>query len=301
MHAGRAMTLAAICALTATLSAIGIWLAIRKFGEQLVDIPNERSSHTLPTPRSGGIAFVAAFFVGASMAALFSEGSTRETLVHLVLTLIPLWVVGVVDDVRGLPASLRYLVHLGVAVLAVTWFGPLAGADAALGSPWLGAFVSVIAMTAMINFYNFMDGLDGLVGTTSAIQLVFFALYLQQPEWWLLVAALLPCLLANWPPARLFMGDSGSTVLGAAAAIALLRAPTPGALCTSGVVTLPILGDATLTLFRRLLRRENIFKAHKSHVYQRLNQSGWSHAQVSSVYVALTLATALVAWFWPAG
>jgi UDP-N-acetylmuramyl pentapeptide phosphotransferase/UDP-N-acetylglucosamine-1-phosphate transferase len=292
------MTFVVICALTATLSAIGIWLAIRKFGEQLVDIPNERSSHTLPTPRSGGIAFVAAFFVGASVAAVFSQGSNREILVHLLLVLLPLWVVGIIDDVRGLPASFRYLVHLGVAVLAITWFGPLAGADAALGSPWLGAFASVIAVTAMINFYNFMDGLDGLVSATSAIQLVFFALYLQQPEWWLLVAALLPCLLANWPPARLFMGDSGSTVLGAAAAIALLRAPTPAAVCTAGVVTLPILGDATFTLIRRLLLRENIFEAHKSHVYQRLNQSGWSHAQVSSAYVALTLGFALLVWLW---
>ena len=292
------MTFVVICPLTAASSAIAIWLAIRRFGEQLIDIPNERSSHTLPTPRSGGIAFGGAFFLGASMAAVFAQGSERETLVHLVLTLIPLWVVGIVGDVRGLPASLRYLVHLGVAVLAVTWFGPFAGADAALGSPWLGALVSVIAMTAMINFYNFMDGLDGLVGATSAIQLVFFALYLHQAEWWLLVAALLPCLMANWPPARLFMGDSGSTLLGAAAAIALLRAPTPSALWTAGLVTLPILGDATFTLTRRLLRRENIFEAHKSHLYQRLNQSGWSHAQVSSTYVALTLAIALLVWFW---
>ena len=158
------MTMCALCALTAASSTIGIWLALHKFGEQLIDVPNERSSHTLPKPRSGGIAFVGAFFVGASMAAVLARGSDRETLVHLVLTLLPLWVVGIIDDVRGLPASIRYLVHLGVGVLAVTWFGPLADANATLGSPWLAAFVSVIAVTAMINFYNFMDGLDGIVG-----------------------------------------------------------------------------------------------------------------------------------------
>ena len=153
----------------------------------------------------------------------------------------------------------------------------------------------------MINFYNFMDGLDGLVGGTSAVQLAFFAVYLQQPEWWLLVAAVVPFLLANWPPARIFMGDSGSTVLGAAVAIALLRAPTPTLLCSAGLVTLPILGDATFTLFRRLLLRENIFEAHKSHVYQRLNQVGWSHGRVSTTYVALTLALALVVFVAGAG
>ena len=115
------------------------------------------------------------------------------------------------------------------------------------------------------------------------MQLAFFALYLHQPVWWLLVAALLAFLLWNWPPATVFMGDSGSTVLGGAVAVALLQTTSP---------KMTWLADAVFTLLRRLLNRENIFEAHKSHVYQRLNQSGWSHARVATAYVALTLVIA---------
>lgn len=292
------MTLALLCGFSAILSALGIWVAIRKFGTQLVDMPNERSSHTLPKPRSGGIAFVAAFFV-ATLASVALVGEPEaNVLIHTVVVLLPLWVLGIVDDIRGLSASFRYAVHLGVAIVAVAWFGPLVGAEAALGSPWLAAAVAVVGMTALINFYNFMDGLDGLVGGTSAVQLAFFALYLHQPMWWLLVAAVGAFLLWNWPPARIFMGDSGSTVLGAAVAIALLRAEDSTALFGAALVTIPLVGDATFTLTRRLIRRENIFEAHKSHLYQRLHQAGWSHGQVSSTYVVLTLTIAAAVWFW---
>lgn len=275
--------------LAAALSALGIWLLIRRFGSQLVDLPNERSSHTRPTPRSGGIAFVGAFLVAGTIASLLASEPAGTVVRRTVLILLPLWLVGIVDDVRGLPASFRYLVHLGVAVLAVSWFGAPPGVDALLESPWLGAIVAVIGVTALINFYNFMDGIDGLVGGVSTIQLAFFAFYLHQPVWWLLVAALVPFLVANWPPAKIFMGDSGSTVLGAAVALALLQSPDPVSLWSATAITIPIVGDAAFTVIRRLARRENIFEAHKAHVYQRLHQAGWSHGRVSGAYVGLTL------------
>ncbi|MGB5375390.1 MAG: glycosyltransferase, partial [Polyangiales bacterium] len=133
--------------------------------------------------------------------------------------------VGTVDDARGLSVRLRDLVQLISAGLAVFLLGSFPGLDAVLGqigAPWLTPLLSVIAITALINLYNFMDG---LVGGCCAVQLAFFDLYLNQPGWWLLVAALVASLLWNWPPARIFMGDSGSTVLGGAVALALLRAP----------------------------------------------------------------------------
>jgi len=134
-----------------------------------------------------------------------------------------------------------------------------------------------------------MDGLEGLVGGSCAVQLSFFALYLHQPCWWLLVAALIAFLWRNWPPAKIFMGDSGSTVLGGAVVQALLRAADARTMWWAGAVTAPLLGDAVFTLMRRLGRGENIFEAHKSHIYQRLNQAGWSHRRVASSYVSLTL------------
>lgn len=264
-----------------------------------MDLPNQRSSHTMPTPRGGGIAFVAAFLAVLAVAASIVSMPDRGALPdfhRLALVLLPLWLVGTADDGRGVPAGVRYAVQLGSAGLAVYWFGTFAALDPILGgigNPWPSAAVTAIAITALINFYNFMDGLDGIVGGCSAVQLAFFALYLHQPVWWLLVAALFAFLLWNWPPARVFMGDSGSTVLGGAVAVALLHTPSAKANCLAAAVTAPLLLDALFTLLRRLLNRENVFEAHKSHVYQRLNQSGWSHARVTSTYVALTLVIAV--------
>jgi UDP-N-acetylmuramyl pentapeptide phosphotransferase/UDP-N-acetylglucosamine-1-phosphate transferase len=263
-----------------------------------MDLPTQRSSHTIPTPRGGGIAFVPAFLAVAVVAAWIVPVEDRgavPTLYRLAVVLLPLWFVGAADDSRGISARVRYLVHLASAGLAVFWFGPLPALEPIfgdVGAPWLGPVVTVFVFTALINFYNFMDGLDGIVGGTSAVQLAFFALYLHQPVWWLLVAALLAFLVWNWPPAKIFMGDSGSTVLGGAVALALLHAPDAKTMWWAGAVTTPLLADAVFTLLRRLIKRENIFAPHKSHIYQRLNQSGWSHGRVSTTYVTLTLVAA---------
>jgi UDP-N-acetylmuramyl pentapeptide phosphotransferase/UDP-N-acetylglucosamine-1-phosphate transferase len=289
------MIWALLSLLSFALSWAGIWIVARRFSDRLIDVPNPRSSHTQPTPRGGGIAFVAAFLVTSAIATFVvtaEPGGTRSLLDRSILVLMPLWAVGAVDDARGLSVRLRYLVQLVSAGLAVFLFGPFPGFDALLGqlgAPWLTPLLSVIAFTAVINFYNFMDGLDGLVGGCSAVQLAFFALYLNQLGWWLLVAALVAFLFWNWPPAKIFMGDSGSTVLGGAVGLALLGTPDAPTMWWAGAVTAPLLGDAIFTLARRLLKRENIFDAHRSHVYQRLNQSGWSHGRVASIYVALTI------------
>ena len=292
------MTWVLLSLLSFALSSIGIRIVLRRFSQRFIDVPNQRSSHTQPTPRGGGIAFVAAFLVTAGIAVAVTPGQTGgapSLLKGAILVLLPLWLVGTIDDARGLSARTRYLVQLIAAGLAVYLFGSFAGFDAMLGrfgTAWLTPLLSVIAITALINFYNFMDGLDGIVGGSCAVQLAFFALYLHQPGWWLLVAALVAFLFWNWPPAKIFMGDSGSTVLGAAVALALLRAPDASTMWWAGSVTAPVLGDAVFTLTRRLLKRENIFEAHKSHIYQRLNQSGWSHQRVAGTYVALTLTIA---------
>jgi Fuc2NAc and GlcNAc transferase len=158
----------------------------------------------------------------------------------------------------------------------------------------IASLLTIIGMTAFINFYNFMDGLDGLVAGVTAVQLGFLALWLNQPILWLLVAALLGFLYWNWSPAKIFMGDVGSTTLGAVVAIAFLSSNnTPASAWSAIAITLPLIGDAIYTLCRRLLRGENIFKAHRSHLYQRLQQSGWPHAQVATTYMGITFLIAL--------
>lgn len=278
----------------------------QRFSQSLLDIPNERSSHTQPTPRGGGLGFIIAFAATSAIALVlssyfaqsFDNQPNRPNLVIIWLILTPLAIVGIIDDRGNVPASIRYLVQLVASGVAVAGFG-------AFPQPWLTSLgtagsilaiaLSAIGMTALINFYNFLDGLDGLVAGVTAIQLGFLALYLNQPLLWLLIAALLGFLRWNWFPAKIFMGDAGSTILGATVASALLN-NSSGDLVQAWsalAITLPIVSDAIYTLVRRLIRGENIFQAHRSHIYQRLQQSGWSHAQVATTYICLTLLIAI--------
>ncbi len=292
------------------------WLK-QRFSQKLLDIPNDRSSHSQPTPRGGGLGFIIAFacftiltpIVSSYFPKILPANLLQITSPQFVLSLLlPIWsiltplaIIGFLDDRHNLPSSIRYLVQLTAAGIALFCFGPFP-------QPWLTSFglpgqliassLTLIAITALINFYNFMDGLDGLVAGVTLVQLGFLALYLNQPLWWLLVAALLGFLWWNWSPAKIFMGDVGSTVLGAAVAISLLNAHNPIAAWTALTISLPLSADAIYTLVRRLIRRENIFKAHRSHLYQRLQQSGWTHAQVASTYIACTLLIALSIFRW---
>jgi Fuc2NAc and GlcNAc transferase len=277
------------------ISWITVYLIKQGFRENLLDIPNDRSSHTQPTPRGGGLGFIIAFAITSGISVfLFSDSLP---LYALWITLIPLAIIGIIDDRQGVPSSIRYLVQLVVAGITTFYVG-------VFPQPWLlqlGIFgqiiaiaITLIGMTAIINFYNFMDGLDGLVASCTAIQLGFQAIYLSQPILWLLVAALLGFLIWNWSPAKIFMGDVGSTSLGAIVAFSLLSSHQDASETWSAlVITFPILGDAVYTLFRRLLNHENIFQAHRSHIYQRLQQSGMSHGQVASIYVLLNLSIAI--------
>lgn len=277
---------------TLTASAMACWLLLRALIPQLrcrlLDLPNTRSSHRHATPRGGGMAFVliAAF---ASVMGLFLTGWARissDSAVALPLMALPLALVGLLDDRHNLPASWRYGVQLTTA-LALILLSPLP-------IPWLALPLLLIAATAVINFTNFMDGLDGLVAGCMAI--TFTAANLQQSwPWplWALVGALLGFLLLNWSPAKVFMGDVGSIFLGAVFAGLVLQARSwPDALGLLLVAT-PLLADACLCVPRRLLAGQPVFQAHRLHLFQRLHQAGWSHAQVSSLYIAATAALAI--------
>jgi UDP-N-acetylmuramyl pentapeptide phosphotransferase/UDP-N-acetylglucosamine-1-phosphate transferase len=154
--------------------------------------------------------------------------------------------------------------------------------------------VVLLSIVAVINFTNFMDGLDGLVAGCMAVALASAALWLAAP-WpiWALVGALLGFLIWNWSPAKVFMGDVGSTFLGALFAGLVLQATTwPEALGLLLVAT-PLLGDAFLCVPRRLLAGHRVFQAHRLHLFQRLHQAGWPHAHVSSLYIGATAVLAL--------
>jgi Fuc2NAc and GlcNAc transferase len=278
------------------LSCVCSWLflaaLIPQLRRRLLDQPNARSSHSHPTPRGGGVAFVFLSCFASAMASLvgFSSASAPSPLLTAPLLSLPLALVGFLDDRYNLPASWRYGVQLTTA-LVVILVSPLVAPSVGL-LPLLALLV--IASTAVINFTNFMDGLDGLVAGCMAVAMTAAAIQLSAP-WplWALVGALLGFLIWNWSPAKVFMGDVGSTFLGAVFAALVLQASSwPEALALLLVAT-PLLGDACLCVPRRLMAGQRVFQAHRLHLFQRLYQAGWPHVRVSSLYIASTSVLAM--------
>lgn len=287
------------------------WLmvaAIRHWAQrrQILDVPNERSSHSRPTPRGGGIAIVAAaLLTGASYL-----GAVRFDPVVLAYLCGGALIAGISwrDDVRSVSNLARFLCHLAGAalVLLAATLAPdgLPLAIPSLPGRWLAASVCLIWIVGLTNIYNFMDGIDGLAGSQALVTAL----------WWFgvgiardapLVAALglavamsaLGFLVHNWSPARIFMGDVGSAFLGytfAVLPLLMLRANGDSLPLLGGFLAIwPFVFDGVLTLARRALAGENIFRAHRSHLYQRLTISGWSHRAVSLLYSGYALISAL--------
>jgi UDP-N-acetylmuramyl pentapeptide phosphotransferase/UDP-N-acetylglucosamine-1-phosphate transferase len=277
------------------LAAACSWLFLRalipQLRRRLLDEPNARSSHRQPTPRGGGVAFVAVASASSGMALFSGPGLPAAALPLLAA---PLAVVGLLDDRHNLPASWRYGVQLFTALLVIL-VSPLPLA-------WLAVPLLLIAVTAVINFTNFMDGLDGLVAGCMAVTIAALAIALAAP-WpiWALVGSLVGFLLWNWSPAKVFMGDVGSTFLGAVFVGLVLQASSWPQAFGCLLVATPLLGDACLCVPRRLLAGQRVFQAHRLHLFQRLHQAGWPHARVSLTYIVATavLAVALLAGGWP--
>ncbi|CAE06975.1 MraY family glycosyltransferase [Parasynechococcus marenigrum] len=257
-----------------------------------VDLPNNRSSHSVPTPRGGGISFV---FVSSFAAIVFLllPGSELSQVQFIAAPLVslPLACVGFLDDRHNLPASWRYGVQLATALIIVI-LSPLATNSVGV-LPLISLFF-FIAITAVINFTNFMDGLDGLVAGCMVLTITSAAIQLAAPSpIWSLVGALLGFLLWNWSPAKVFMGDVGSTFLGAVFSLLVLQSSTWSEALALLLVATPLMGDAFLCVLRRLMDGQRVFQPHRLHLFQRLHQAGWPHARVSSFYIAATAVLAI--------
>ena len=273
-----------------------------------VDIPNARSSHSRATPRGGGIAIVVVTAGAAAVACLLHPESIRPVVGVIAPALV---VAGVswLDDVRSLPNRIRFAVHLACAIAAVAILGPVQ--EVSLGSfgsitfgpaAWPLTLLWVVALT---NAFNFMDGIDGIAGITAAISAAAIAAVAgacASPAIGGVAAAFAAAaggfLVCNWHPAKIFMGDVGSAFCGfmlAVLPLALPSAAVPTAVAVAAAALWPFSFDTAYTLVRRLCRRENIFQAHRSHLYQRLVIAGWSHRTASSLYGTLSLVAAALA------
>ena len=282
-------------------------VALRK---ALLDTPNERSSHKIPVPRLGGAAFVPVVLMGVSVL-WWPAPLPWGVKIAYGAGVIALFLVSLLDDFYTLSTGKRFVVQFavaGAAVVAVLWAQPVCGA--AMVEIALGASL-VVGVVGLLNVYNFMDGIDGIAGLQGVVAGLAWwgcAWYLGAPAagslGLVLAAGAMGFLTLNWPPAKIFMGDAGSTVLGFSFAVLPLlvwvEAKPPSGFFSLLVVGLllvwPFWADGAFTILRRLRKRENILKAHRSHLYQRLVIAGKSHQTVTVVYGALAVIGAFLAW-----
>lgn len=270
-----------LVALMAIVVSYGLTWLLRRYAlaRSIIDIPNARSSHSTPTPRGGGVAIVVSFlatllwmgYVGsvepASVWALFGAGGFVAVL-------------GFLDDHGHIAARWRLLGHFAASFWALFWLGgfpPLNLFGIELNLAWLGHGLALFYIVWLLNLYNFMDGIDGVASIEAvsvclgscllymlvdATELVFVPL--------ILAATVAGFLIWNFPPAKIFMGDAGSGFLGIAIAIISLQATWVSFnLFYAWLILLGVfIVDATLTLFRRLLRGDKVYEAHRSHAYQ---------------------------------
>lgn len=300
-----ALLLAAAALAAAALSFFsGRFLARRQW---VADMPGARSNHRRPTPRTGGVAAMAGFLPPA-LGLILVEADFWKFLALVTGA----FALGFADDVRAMPAAAKLIGQIVLAALFVILFGAVDTVPAPLvGTIQLGLFAPALTMfwiVAFMNAFNFMDGANGLAATAAIFALSALAVAAAAAgagaygaAATLLAAALFGFLPLNFPKAQLFLGDGGSQSIGfAIAAIAVLAAQAPGAVSPlfAPTVFLPFLFDVAFTLAHRAMRRQNVFQAHREHLYQLLIGLGARHSAVTTLYfglVALSTLAAIVA------
>lgn len=252
----------------------------------IIDVPNHRSLHDTPKPRTGGLAVLISIVMGL----FFFQQYIDERLILILPYALIVITAAFIDDILSISALLRLLLQIIVAMAValnglVLEFLNMPGLEISL-APVIGILITVVFIVWMVNLYNFMDGMDGFSGGMAVIGFGTFAMlaYMKGDMSFALinlivVAATLGFLVFNLPPSKIFLGDVGSTLFGMFVALFILWADTnkifPAWLGI--VVFLPFILDSTVTLVKRLLGGEKIWVAHRSHYYQRLVLSGLGH------------------------
>lgn len=268
----------------------------------IIDIPNARSSHAVPTPRGGGVAIVLAFLLALPIL-VWAQLITLDVLIAVGGAGALIAIIGFMDDHGHIAARWRLLGHFCAGAWALFWLGGLPqlsifGMTLNLG--WAGSILAAFYLVWMLNLYNFMDGIDGIASveaicTCLGACLIYWLTGMQELLWLplLLAMAVLGFLFWNFPPAKIFMGDAGSGFLGITLGILSIQAAGASSqLLWAWLILLGVfIVDASLTLMRRLLRGERVYEAHRSHAYQFASRRFGKHLPV-------TLAVAAINLFW---
>lgn len=297
------------CAIGGVATSAALTVAMRRIAirVRLIDKPNERSSHTVPTPRGGGVAFVLTSLLMLTLLSAIGEiDATSASALLIPGVLVAL--IGYLDDRGHVAARWRFLTHVAAAALSLWLVHPpkdliVFGQSLPLG--WLAWPIGGILLVWIINLCNFMDGIDGIAGVEAITVALGGAL-----AWRLasdsstgivavaFAAAVGGFLIFNFPPAKIFMGDSGSGFIGITlGTLAMLAARSDPQLLWCWLILLGcFMVDATTTLLRRVMRGERFYEAHRSHAYQNASRLHRSHRSVTLAVAAIN-----VGWLLPLG
>lgn len=263
----------------------------------MFDIPNERSLHDTPTPKGGGVAIVFAWYVGITL--LFFTGVVEQGLYSALLCGIMLAVVSLIDDIIGLKPYIRLIVQFITAIAAFYFLNglrPLIMPGLHLNYNYIIYPIAIVGMVWFINLFNFMDGVDGF----ASVEVISICSVLFVMSWNMINILLIFCvsgfLYWNWPKAKIFMGDVGSTQLGFILVVLgiYFHNTFEFSILNWIMLTSPFWFDATLTLFRRWYNNEKLSEAHRKHVYQRVVQSGFSHEKVNISLILINMFTIML-------
>jgi Fuc2NAc and GlcNAc transferase len=272
-----------------------------------MDIPNERSSHQTPTPRGGGIAFVATSLVGFLLLLLINNLDNADLLALCGAGII-VAIAGHLDDRQRISgATVRLVVHAIGAIILIVGIGfpsQISLFDRTVNTGTIGSILGVLYLVWLLNLFNFMDGTDGIAASEAIFVLLAGAILNHHvltginhsAAALILAASIFGFLLYNWSPAEIFMGDVGSGYLGIAiGGLSLMAAKQQPELLWVWIILLGVfVSDATITLIRRLLGKQKPHVAHRSHAYQHLAIRFNSHTKISLVVLAIN-----VAWLFP--
>ena len=265
-----------------------------------LDPVSERSSHTAPTPRTGGLMVLASVVVVALVLSAFGAMPPRVTT--LLALVVGAGAIGLIDDFLKLAAPVKLVGQTGLATFAVLVLGPVQS----IPLPLLGwtdaptAFAMALSafwLVAIMNVVNFMDGLNGLVASYAIVALAAAPMMLGEPVFLLFAVqgALFGFLLVNGFSGRIFLGDAGSLSLGfLLGAVPLVGGQGSHAFWLMPLVVLPLIADVAVTLVRRALRGADLSEAHREHAYQLLKADGWSHQAVATAVLVMGVAAVAI-------
>jgi len=270
-------------------------IKVYAINKNVLDIPNKRSSHSRPTPKGGGLAIIAVFYIGL----FYFKASVDSNLFYALLCAIPIAAISLLDDILNLSSKVRFFIQSTSALIALYMLGGVFYIDMIIFE-FQGWWLNILAFFAIVwltNLYNFLDGIDGYAGSEAVIVGLGIFVFFHNPLGLVIVAASLGFLIFNWHKASLFMGDVGSATLGFIFGVFVFYDTSEGNIYIWLVLLSLFWFDATVTLIRRYKNGEIITQAHKKHAYQRLTQYGWRHDKVVLFALAFNLIFFVLLYF----